>query len=510
MKKKNIIFICTDQHRQDSLKCYNPGTLCKTPNLDEIAGHSVVFDNAYTSCPVCSPARSSMQTGLYPSKTGMETNIYQTGARTHELQDASFLLSRRLETIDYQLGYTGKWHLGVGKDKTSSQEGQPLLEIQKKGFMESGAYTNYGTLPTDVGYVGDDFPGHGCGGWGYPQFNNYLKENNLELEIVNKKYGERPGDHSTTGEILSPIETTIEYYLVERAKKIIDGFLEEDKPFFFNLNFWGPHEPFFAPTQYLDMYRDMEIPKWESFEEDITDAPKIYELIRRPELDWEFFQNTLRHYYACITHIDNQIGRLVKFLKEKGVYDDTVIIFSADHGDNQGCHGKLENKSYSMYDDTTKVPMIIKPAIKDYQGYIHNALVGTCDIYSTILDIASYIPQDEYGFGDGRPLTPFIEDKNTPWSDEIVTEGMGAFSIVVTQRMYRKGNYKYVFNGGDKDQLFDLTNDKYELNNLIDNEEYKDTLYNLRNSFADWMADHNDIIRDSFCKINRIKEWKLQ
>lgn len=509
MKRKNIIFICTDQHRLDSLSAYNKDSICKTPNLDSIASHSVVFDNAYTSCPVCTPARSSMQTGLYPSKTGMETNSYQTGARTHELQDTPFLLSRRLNSIGYKSGYTGKWHLGVGKDKTANAEGKAIVAQQKLGFMESGAYTNYGALPTEVGYIGDDFPGHGCGGFKYPQYLEYLKENNLDIEIINQTQDKLPGDHSTIGEIVSPIESTIEYYLIERAKKIIDDISSSDRPFFFNLNFWGPHEPFFAPTKYLDMYRNTEIPQWESFDEDVTNAPRIYELLRRPEVDWSFFQETLRYYYACISHIDDEIGRLIDYLKEKGIYDDTVIIFSADHGDNQGCHGKLENKSYSMYDDTTKIPLFIKPAIKDYKGYTQHAFVGTCDFYASILDFAGYIPNDEFGYGDGRSLAGFIDNPNCEWSDEIVSEGMGAFSVVVTQRMYRKGKYKYVFNGADKDQLFNMEDDKKELVNLIDNPDYADTLVEVKNSFADWMTRNNDIIRDSFCKINRIKEWKL-
>ncbi len=510
MKKKNIIFICTDQHRMDSLQAYNNKSICKTPNFDSLANQSIVFDNAYTSCPVCTPARSSMQTGLYPSKTGMETNTYQTGARTHELQDTPFLLSRRLNSIGYQAGFTGKWHLGVGSDKNANEEGNAIVAQQKLGFMESGAYTNYGSLPTEVGYIGDDFPGHGCGGWRYPEYKQYLKDNNLDIEIINETQDKRPGDHSTVGEVISPIESTIEYYLVERAITIIDELSTSDKPFYFNLNFWGPHEPFFAPTKYLDMYRNVEIPQWKSFDEDTTDAPRVYELLRRPEVDWSFFQETLRHYYACITHIDAQIGRLVDYLKAKDMYDDTVIIFSADHGDNQGCHGKLENKSYSMYDDTTNIPLFIKPAIKDYQGYIQHALVGTCDFYATILDCAGYTPNDEFGYGDGRSLKGFIDNPNQDWSDEIVTEGMGAFSVVVTQRMYRKGKYKYVFNGADKDQLFDMEADENELNNLIANPHYADTLLELKNSFADWMTRNNDIIRDSFCKINRIKEWELR
>lgn len=481
MKKKNILLIVTDQHRIDTLLCYNKDTLCKTPNIDEIAKNSLVFNNAYTTCPVCSPARSSLFSGFYPSKTGMETNIYCTGCRTHEFQDGEHILSRRLQNLGYNLGYTGKWHLGVN------------------------------VLPTDLGFEGDDFPGHGDGGWNYPQYKKYLKDNKLELKMDNIGKRDRPGDHSRWGEVVSPIETTIEYYLAQRTIDIIDGFKDKEKPFFFALNFWGPHEPFFAPTKFLDMYKNAIIPENPSFSEDAKTMPKIYDLLRRPELDWEFFQNTLRHYYACITHLDSEIGRIVQHLKEKGVYDDTSIIFTADHGDNQGCHGGLENKSYSMYDDTTNIPLFIKPAQASFNGYTQTAFASTCDIYASILDIAGYVPNDKLGFCDGRPLTRFIDDKSTKgWANDIVTQGMGAFDVITTQRMYRQDNWKYVFNGAGEDQLFNLNTDPYEMQNLIDLPQHKTTLLKLKIDFARWMSEHGDVVRDSFCKLNRIEEWEVK
>ena len=509
-KKKNILLIFTDQHRADSLSCYNPNTLCKTPYIDELTKESVVFNNAYTTCPVCSPARSSLLTGSYPSKTGMEANLYQSGCRTHELQDVPYLLSRRLQTVGYNLGYTGKWHLGLGRDKQNNEEGRSILAQQEKGYMDSGAYAHYGTLPTDVGFIGDDFPGHGGGGWSYPQFKAYLEENNLELKMINHGSGSRAGDHSTWAEVVSPIESTIEYYLTERAITLIDELKEKDEPFFFALNFWGPHEPFYAPTKYLDMYRDVVIPESPSFREEARNMPKIYELLRRPEQDWSFFQNTLRHYYACISHIDAQIGRLVEHLKEKGIYEDTIIIFAADHGDNQGCHGGLENKSYSMYEDTTHIPLFIKPVGEHTVPYTQTAFASTVDIYATILDLAGYIPADTYGFGDGRPLTRFLQSESQEgWAPDIVTEGMGAFDVVATQRMYRQGDYKYIFNGAGEDQLFNLKEDPYEMNNLVHKEEIQDKLMQLKKDFADWMDTHSDPVRNAFCKINRIKEWEL-
>lgn len=508
-KKKNIVFICTDQHRTDTLKAYQADTVCRTPNLDALAAQSVVFDNAYSSNPVCSPARCSMQTGLYPSKTGMETNLYQTGTRTHELQDTDYLLSRRLTRAGYQAAYTGKWHLGFGKDKEASAEGRILIDRMKRGFMEGAAYMGYGTLPTDIGYMGDDFPGHGNGGWAYPQFQEYLKKKGLTLEIINQGPDRRPGDHSFMGEVISPIETTIEYYVTERAIELTEEMAGQGKPFFMSLNFWGPHEPFFAPTACLDLYRNQELKPWPSFGEPAENMPKIYEMLRRPEKDWSFFQEMLRHYYACVSHIDAQIGRYLDWLKEKGLYDDTVILFSADHGDNQGCHGKLENKSYGMYDDTARIPFMIKPAAAGYEGYHQKALVGTCDLYATILSQAGFVPEDDHGFGDGRDLSGFFTNRTMEWSDEIVTEGMGALDIVATQRMYRRGSYKYVFTAGDMDQLFNLESDPYEMDNLALKPEYGPLLLDMKNGFADWMERHKDPARSGFCKMNRIGEWAL-
>ena len=101
-----------------------------------------------------------------------------------------------------------------------------------------------------------------------------------------------------------------------------------------------------------------------------------------------------------------------------------------------------------------------------------------------------------------------IDQPDLPWSDEIMCEGMGAFSVIVTQRMFRKGRYKYVFNGADKDQFFDMEADPNEMHNLIDDPSYADDLYRVKNACADWMQEHGDIIRDAFCKLNHLKEWE--
>ena len=181
--KHNVILIVTDQQRLDTMHYARAASPCRTPALDALAAESLCFTNAYTNAPVCTPARSALHTGLYPSVTGMCTTLYQHGCSAHEIADRPFLLSRRLQAAGYGCGYTGKWHLGMGRDKTASAEGRQLLERREAGYMGVEAYLHYGTLPTDVGFIGDDFPGHGNGGYGTELFQSYLRENGLTLEL---------------------------------------------------------------------------------------------------------------------------------------------------------------------------------------------------------------------------------------------------------------------------------------------------------------------------------------
>lgn len=500
--------ICTDQQRTDTLRCYDPETQCQTPAIDALAAEGTVFDNAYTSCPVCSPARSSLQSGLYPSRVGIDTNVYNSGCRANEIGDMPELISRRLGRIGYSCAYTGKWHLGVGKRKESSEEGAAVLSAWKeKKDMSFAPYLDYGNMPTDLGYIGDDFPGHGQGGWKYPQFKEYLKSIHKSLEIEETtKIRKIPGDHITVGEVKSGTDTTVEYYLGNRAIELTRQMMREGKPFFMSLNFWGPHEPYYASTEYLDIYRDMKFCPWPNYTESPENQPKILDILRRPEAGWDFFEDSLRHYYACMTMIDAQIGRYIDFLKAEHVYDDTEIIFLSDHGDYQGSHGKLENKGYGFYDEITKIPLIVKPVKGETFSPHVSALVGTCDVYATILDAAGFVPGDSYGFGDGRSLIPLMKDPHHEWDDEIVTEATGVFNTIETERMYRKGDYKYCFYSSGFEQLFNMKEDKYELHNLAG--EKPEILQQMRQDFSFWLKRKGMIdFYNCFSKLYRINEW---
>ncbi len=448
-ERPNIVFILTDQLRADILSAYG-GRACETPNLDRLAADSVIYDNAYTSCAVCTPARASLQTGRYPSKTGMMTNNL-----VQHLQDGPELLSRKLQAQGYSIGYTGKWHLGDG--------------------------------PSLVGYEADDFPGHGLGGHIFEQYKQYLADNGLTHATRNKLTGHY--DEHYAAEEISPIEATVDYFLVERAIHYIDRFKARERPFYFQLNFWGPHEPYLAPTKHLDRYRDAVIDPWPNFYDNGDKKPSIHQVKRANDADWSTFEPLVKHYLAFTSAIDEQIGRLLDYLKRSGLYDDTVILFSSDHGESLGIHGGLCDKAFFMYEETCKVPLFVKPAQAQAGSAREAGFVGSCDIYATILDLAGAESRGEQvdGRSFARAAVGLLD-----WPDCVVTEGSGLENVLFTQRMIRKGDYKYVFNCGDSDELYDLRLDPHELNNLAGEPAAAETLREMRLSLAAWMSEHQD------------------
>lgn len=481
MPRENIVVIMTDQCRFDALGCYG-SDICHTPNIDRLAAGGMVFDNAYTTCAMCSPARASFQNGLFPSRHGMTSNTLDRACQVHELKDTPALLSRQLGARGYQLGYTGKWHLGYGP--------RPHATDEEIGHFPRHYMTHEQALPSLLGYEADDFPGYGGRtGSGGQRYNEHLKAHGLEYEVVRKSPPEDRGYHTIWGEVVSPVESTMDYFLVERARHYVDRFKDGDNPFCFQIHFWGPHAAATPPTAFLDRYRDLDIPPWPNWADPLTDKPRVHNFWRRPNKEWPFFAEFIRHYFAYLESIDAQIGRLLEHLDANGLYDDTWIVFLADHGDSQGCHAGLENKSLHMYEETTRIPLIVKPPAGHGARGRCDALVGTCDAYATLVDIAG---GDLASIdSDGESLLPLVADPNADWRDAVVCEGEGLSGISCTQRMLRQDTWKYVFNAGDIDELYDLANDPHELHNRVNDPAVADRLAAMHDRLAAWMIEHD-------------------
>ncbi len=481
--KENILFIFTDQHRKDFLPCYGSEHGI-APALDRLAQDGIVFDNAYTVTPVCTPARASVQTGLYPCKHGMQGNLFASGCLVHELPDSPSLLPRRMKAAGYIAGYTGKWHLGYGKQAYEDPHFQqyiPKIDACLRAVTFPDPYCEASSLPSDLGYEGDDFPGHGGSGLYYPQMIEYLKQRNLQFKVDNK------GGY---GPVISPPESTIDWFLGDRAVQLLRDFNSRRNPFFFSLNFWGPHDPAFVPEEYLKPWENVKFEPWMNFDYDMSLKPGIHG-VTRENRDWSYFEEHMHYSYGYQYFIDSQIQRVLATCDELGIYDDMWIVFASDHGDSQGCHGGLINKGFHMYEETASIPLIIKPPKGYCAGTRNDKLINTTDIYQTFIDIAS--GEDRNSDTHGRSLVPFCRGEEVAdWPEIVVTECMGPGFLAYSQRMIRRGDNKYVWNPGCTDELYNLAEDPYEMNNLIN----KSTVLRdeMRQELIRWMAEHDDLV----------------
>ncbi len=443
---KNILFLFVDQQRRDCLGSYG-NRVVQTPHLDRLARTGVRFTNAYTPAPVCTPARASVQCGLWPHKHKL---IFNTGASAlrggmDDPPPPVRFYSEMLKERGWNLAHAGKWHIGTEKNQPSTRGYDPGLPY----------YPGYG-IPNYIYSYRNKRQIH-------PHYREYLK--GFGLDGFNLRTMTREDGTLFCGLQEGPPEASIPSYLANQAIDTIGRFSKEDKPFLVSCHFWGPHAPHCIPEPYYSMYRDADIRPWPNFDCDLSDKPEV---IRRYgeylHTDWftrERLSDLIGKYYGYISLIDNEIGRIVKALEDVGELDRTLIVYSADHGSSAGSY-RLWDKGYGMYDCITGIPMILShPAIRPS---VNDGFVTLLDLMPTFLDAAGI--RAPAGL-DGASLMPVLRgERNTVRDDFIVTEHHG-HHCPFWQRMVRTPQGKYVFNYTAGPEFYDLDADPHETRNII-------------------------------------------
>ena len=470
-KQPNILFVFTDQHRLSGVSCYGD-TPCRTPNIDALAQDGIRFETAYTVCPVCSPVRGTIMTGLYPHAHGICSNVHDLGCSVQEIRDRPELLSRRLQKAGYRCGYTGKWHLGTDRDKAFGGSNTP-------------------SLPRDVGFDGQNFPGHGGGGFTYPEYRQYLEENGFTHKVDRSHIAsalDRPA-----GILTGPVESTVPYFLAEHTIGMIEEYAGSDEPFFIWHNFWGPHAPYYAPEEFYDMYRNIPLPEWPNFRWESGNIPGPHTVKRQPgaeKVEWAEWEEIIRHYYAFASLIDSQIGRVMDCLRRRGILENTLVIFGADHGETLGSHGGLIDKGWHHFEEIQRIPFIVRPP----DGYAGGARqrgdtapewVSNADIFPTICEAAG--AEFDSAAVHGTSCLPLLSEPDPAREEKTFVEFNGVNSLATTMATVRAGRIKYGMNISQQDELYDLDTDPYETQNLINDPGYADSLRNLRQELAGWM-----------------------
>jgi len=465
--KPNILLILTDQHRLSALGAYGQ-TPCLTPNLDRLAAAGTRFETVYTTCPLCSPARASLMTGMWPHRHGMTANAENMTSACHAILDSPRLLPRQLQAQGYRTGYTGKWHLGVNAgDNRLGKYPVPWPHVE--------------SMPRDFGFDGQNLPGHGNGGFEYPEYQEYLAANGWRHEVAN-------------AELTGPLESTVDYFLSSHTMSLIDRYAAGKEPFFIWHNFWGPHGPYLATREYNDIYRNMELPPWPNLHWPARQVPGPHHAKidpRAESMTWEHdWQPRLRRYYAFTSMIDDQIGRMLRHLEASGLAENTVVIFGADHGETCGSHGGLTDKGYHHFEEIQRIPLIVRgPGVG--AGAARDELVSLADIMPTICDLAG-----SADLGDpvqGRSLAPLLRSEPvSDWREDVVVEFDGLGHGACTLRTLRHGRYKYGLNLVHEDELYDLDRDPWETVNLIHEPDCQKIAKDLRQRLFRWLEEADD------------------
>ena len=476
--RPNILMFLTDQQSLDAIGCYG-ASVCRTPNIDRLASQGMRFARHYTACPLCSPARASILTGREVHGHGVTTNVHELGCNVSEIPDSADLLSRKLGAAGYHCGYTGKWHLGNG-------------QTQGRGGVALSPAT-----ATTRGFMGQDTP-QNRGGWNFPDFKQYLCDLGLDQEVARYENGDYGAKQGGLPVVDHPLEGTCEYFLAQNTIHLIDRFRGQDGPFFIWHNTWGPHGPYICHRQFYELYRDVRIPEPANFRLDPGSEDLPLQLKRGPaSLAWEHFEHHKRLYFALTTQIDAMLGRILDHLQTVGLADQTVILFSSDHGSHFGWHGGLGDKGFSHFEESQRTGCVLmdpRAAALGRFGADGLATGSTCqaftsllDLYPTLLELAGAAPNPA---ADGRSLLPLLRQEAGPWRDYAFVEFYGLGHAVSTMLTLRCGDLKYGWNATNRDELYDLRCDPGETRNRVGDPGYAADLHRLRERLYEHLVEH--------------------
>jgi arylsulfatase len=467
MEGPNILWICTDQQRFDTLGCYG-NQFVRTPNVDRLAESGVLFDHAFTQSPVCTPSRSSFLTGRYPRTTRCRQNGQSIPA------DELFV-TRMLGDAGYTCGLSGKLHTS-----TCNPRACPGTERR-----------------IDDGYDEFHWSHHPAGDWPTNEYIHWLRERGVE-------YGTSPFNgcqYVQAGMAAEHHQTT---WCAQKAINFVEAHQSLDRPWLFSFNCFDPHHAFDPPREYLERYLDKldEIPAPNYVPGELDNKPEFQQIDHEgayggggsfafDDMANEDHRLVRAAYWAMIDLIDEQVGRMMDALERTGQLENTIIIFTSDHGEMLGDHG-IYLKGPHFYDCAVRVPLIISHPASVEGGRRSSALVELTDIAQTLLDA---IGLPHHPGMQGQSLWPLLtgEAPLGHHRDDVYCEYYNAMTGHTDPAphltMVRSDRHKLVaVHGADGGELYDLETDPNETHNLWDDAAHRDAKMQMLERLCDRLA----------------------
>jgi iduronate 2-sulfatase len=428
---RNVLFLIADD-LNNFLGCYGDPR-AKTPNIDRLAARGVRFDRAYCSLPLCGPSRNSMLTGLYPNSTGIHRNsqIFRQSIPSHvslpqAFRQQGWLAARLGKLYHYNvpasIGTDGhddpaSWEIQINPAGVDRLEEQPRIFSLKPG--QFGATLSWYASPKSDAF-------------------------------------------HTDGMLASEAE-----WVLERCAK------RKDRPFFLAVGFFRPHTPYVAPkVPYFDNYPEAEMPIVTGVKEDQEDIPAAALASRHKEegmMDDDLRRKAVQAYYASISFMDAQVGRVVAALDRLGLAENTVIVFTSDHGYHMGEHGLWQKRS--LFEESARVPLLIVAPGTTPQGAVVESPVSHIDLYPTLTELCGIKTKVKL---QGQSLAPLLKDPKLPGRGWALTQGTNGYSLRTPRWRYTEWD-----EGRLGRELYDHDADPKELTNLAKNPDHQATVADL-------------------------------
>lgn len=447
-EQPNVVVIMSDEHDPTVTGCYG-NDLVKTPNLDRLARNGITFDNCYTNSPICVPSRLSFTAGRYASKV----HAWNNNCR----------LSNTLATLPKVMNFSGYESVLIGKMHYDSD--------RRYGFREVGqAWSNQrdkrGTGDRRLPYSAENRSGR----W-RSRAQEFFTDD--ESRVLSHDRG-----------------------VTERTVNFLKDRSRQDEPFFLLCGYLAPHFPLIVPDEYYQMYRG-KVPMPELPPGHLEMQNRNYHQLRRGfgvlQTDPEVVQKGRDLYYGLTTWVDNEIGKVLQALENSPVAEETVVIYTSDHGEMAGEHGLWWKNC--MYEQSAGVPLIVSWPRRWEGGQRREQVCSLVDVAKTVSDLGGALVPESW---DGDSLLPWVDDDGTQWKDFAVSEYY-ANGISSGFAMYREGKYKYVYHTPPvghqypaEQELYDLESDPQEFVNLANVPELRDQVEQMHEKMVQEIGEDPD------------------